>query len=124
VTVGETYITRTYQASSGHYIRVRYEPLDEVVEKADRSIEKLRRGYRIRIEIAILQNVNIADADFLRLCTNADRVEIISSSPVNLAGMHLVFTDYDADEIFTSDVVRIKAEAKTIETVYNIPTVT
>jgi FKBP-type peptidyl-prolyl cis-trans isomerase 2 len=115
--------TRTFQASQGHFLRLTYEPLDQIVEKADRTIEKQRVGYRVRLEIAFLQYYGLQDADFLRLCQNADYVSIVASSPVDLAGKTLAFEKFEADEIFHSNAAKIKATATVRELVYNIPAI-
>jgi hypothetical protein len=119
--VGES--TRTFQASQGHFLRLSFEPLDQIVEKADRTIEKQRIGYRVKLEIAILQYYSLQDADFLRMCQNADYVSIVASSPVDLAGKTLAFEKFDADEIFHTNAAKIKATAMVRELLYNIPAI-
>ncbi len=119
--VGNT--TRTFQASQGHFLRLSYEPLDKLVEKADRSIEKQRIGYRVKLEIALLQYYSLQYVDFLRMCQNAQYVSIVASSPVDLAGKTLAFEKFDANEIFHTNAVKIKAIAIVRELVYNIPAI-
>jgi len=117
--VGDT--KRTFQASQGHFLRLSYEPLDQLVEKADRSIEKQRIGYRVKLEIALLQYYGLQDVDFLRMCQNAEYVEVLSSSPINLSGYTLAFEKLEAEEIFHSNALKIKASVKIREVIYNIP---
>lgn len=115
--------SRSLLAEYGILMRVTYEPLDKVMELADYSLLKIKRGVRVKIEISFIEKNSVYLQDFLRMCYNASSGVVIEySAPIDLGGSEIIFEEFNGEPI-NAQVCKIKATGR-IKTKYdNIPAV-
>ena len=111
----------TFTSSYGDEIRVEYIPVHEVHELANRTLQKVVVGYRVKITIT-LYSYNYSKVDFLINAANERRVLIYDADPVTeLEGKYLIFKKVEPVEIWSNTKYLIRAEAQLEELLPNIP---
>jgi len=116
--------TQSFRADSGDLIRLEWEPEDIFYETASHKRRKIRKGFRGKLTIETFAWNDLSKADFLRMCMNAERVEIIYTAPYfspDLSGYHLVFESLEVVEMYGENKFLLRAAAKIQELLPNIP---
>jgi hypothetical protein len=116
--------TWEFKAQYGDIIRLNWEPEDIFYQTADYKRKKIRKGYRGTITLEVFIWNNLPKADFLRMCLNAESVEIVYTDPTfnpDLTNYHLVFENLEVVEIYSENKYLLKATAKMQELLPNIP---
>lgn len=112
-----------FRAEYGDNIRLEWKPEDIFYFTADYQQKKLRKGYRgtITLEVFIW---NLEKADFLRMCLNAESVEIAYTAPTfnpDLTQYHVVFESLEVVEMYSENKFLLRATARIQELLPNIP---
>jgi len=113
-----------FRAEYGDNIRLEWKPEDIFYQTADYQQKKLRKGYRGTITLEVFIWNNLSKADFLRMCTNAEYVKIVSTDPTfdpDLPKYHLVFESLEVVEMYGENKFLLRAAAKIQELLPNIP---
>ena len=113
-----------FMAWEGDLILLVWEPEDIFYETASDKRRKIRKGFRGKLTIETFAWNDLSKADFLRMCMNAERVEIIYTAPYfspDLSGYHLVFESLEVVEMYGENKFLLRAAAKIQELLPNIP---
>jgi hypothetical protein len=113
-----------FQAEQGDLIRLEWEPEDILYETASHKQKKIRKGYRGKLTIETFAWNDLSKADFLRMCMNAESVEIGYTEPIfspSLEGYYLVFESLEVVEMYSESKFLLRATAKIQELLPNIP---
>jgi len=113
-----------FRAELGDLIRLEWEPVDIYYESASHRWVKIRKGYRGKLTIETFVWNDLTKADFLRMCMNAESVEIEYTEPTfspDLSGYHLVFESLEVVEMYSENKFLLRATAKIQELLPNIP---
>jgi hypothetical protein len=114
----------TFYADQGDLIRLEWEPEDILYETASHKRKKIRKGYRGKLTIETFVWNDLTKADFLRMCMNAESVEITYTVPTfspSLAGHNLVFESLEVVEMYSESKFLLRATARIQELLPNIP---
>jgi hypothetical protein len=117
-------IANTFHAETGDVIRLEWEPEDIIFETASHKRKKIRKGYRGKLTIETFVWNDLMKADFLRMCMNAESVEIGYAMPFfspDLVGYHLVFESLEVMEMYSENKFLLRATARIQELLPNIP---
>ena len=113
-----------FTAQEGDLILLGWEPEDIFYETASRLRRKIRKGFRGKLTIETFAWNDLSKADFLRMCMNAESVEIIYTKPYfspELPGYHLVFESLEVVEMYSENKFLLRATARIQELLPNIP---
>jgi hypothetical protein len=113
-----------FRAEHGDLIRLEWEPEDIFFETASHKQKKIRKGYRGKLTIETFAWNDLTKADFLRMCMNAESVEITYTEPIffpSLVGCHLVFETLEVVEMYSESKFLLRATARIQELLPNIP---
>jgi hypothetical protein len=116
--------TQSFFAEQGDLIRLEWETEDILYETASHKRKKLRKGYRGKLTIETFAWNDLSKADFLRMCMNAESVEIGYTEPIfspSLEGYHLVFESLEVVEMYSENKFLLRATARIQELLPNIP---
>ena len=117
-------VSMVFFADQGDLIRLEWEPVDIYYESASHRWVKIRKGYRGKLTIETFVWNDLTKADFLRMCMNAESVEIEYTEPTfspDLSGYHLVFESLEVVEMYSENKFLLRATAKIQELLPNIP---
>lgn len=121
--VDENY-SREFRAEYGDNIRLEWKPEDIFYLSADYQQKKIRKGYRGTITLEVFIWNNLLKADFLRMCLNAESVEIVYTAPTfnpDLTQYRLVFESLEVVEMYGENKFLLRATARIQELLPNIP---
>lgn len=113
-----------FRAEYGDSIRLEWKPEDIFYQTADYQQKKLRKGYRGTIILEVFIWNNLSKADFLRMCLNAESVEIVYTAPTfnpDLTQYHLVFESLEVVEMYGENKFLLRATARIQDLLPNIP---
>ena len=113
-----------FKAEYGDNIRLEWKPEDIFYQTANYQQKKLRKGYRGTITLEVFIWNYLKKADFLRMCLNAESVEIVYTAPTFNPGLtqhRLVFESLEVVEMYSENKFLLRATARIQELLSNIP---
>ena len=120
IAVGE--VNYSFRAKNGDIIRVYYDPEDIFLEAASKKVRKIRKGYRVRIELETFAWNDTTKMDILRLAQNAQYCTSFFSEPIDFSDYgRLICQKVEPLEIYSENKLRLKATFVVDALLANIP---